>query len=409
MYDMTPDAQLLCCPRCRGVLRLRADAAFCTRPDCLYHMQGFPRVANGQLVLIDFEDSIFPRKNYAPAASVSVLKRDVRTSGPLFWLRELALAVDSKVSPANARIVLEELRRLSDRPRLLILGGGALGSGLDVVVGDSSVDVVTVDVYPSSNTDLLADGHALPFRDAGFDGVWIQAVLEHVLEPHRVVGEIHRVLKPKGIVYAETPFMCAVHEGAYDFTRFSASGHRWLFRRFAQIGAGTLGGAATTLVWAIRYFWRAFGIGEKAAIALTLPFFWIRYLDRFTNERKSADAGYAFWFLGRKILDGKACPSAMPTYYDRFPPRASEVVNAVRQRATEFGDQKVVHPHQLGLSLRAKLAAAIFDVANKLLLFRVNRDRRLTPPAHHPSDLNAEEADPRLPVVCFDSTKARHR
>lgn len=75
------------------------------------------------------------------------------------------------------------------------------------MVGDSSVDVVTVEVYASSNTDLMADGHSLPFRDTAFDGVWIQAVLEHVLEPQRVVAEIYRVLKPKGIVYAETPFM----------------------------------------------------------------------------------------------------------------------------------------------------------------------------------------------------------
>ena len=33
-----------------------------------------------------------------------------------------------------------------------------------------------------------------------FDGVMIQAVLEHVLEPTRVVAEIHRVLKPDGLL-----------------------------------------------------------------------------------------------------------------------------------------------------------------------------------------------------------------
>jgi ubiquinone/menaquinone biosynthesis C-methylase UbiE len=69
----------------------------------------------------------------------------------------------------------------------------------------------------------VADGHQLPIADGSVDGVWIQAVLEHVLDPSIVVQEIHRVLTPGGVVYAETPFMQPVHEGAYDFTRFSLS------------------------------------------------------------------------------------------------------------------------------------------------------------------------------------------
>jgi ubiquinone/menaquinone biosynthesis C-methylase UbiE len=32
--------------------------------------------------------------------------------------------------------------------------------------------------------------------------VWIQAVLEHVLDPPIVVAEIYRVLRPGGLVYA---------------------------------------------------------------------------------------------------------------------------------------------------------------------------------------------------------------
>jgi SAM-dependent methyltransferase len=41
---------------------------------------------------------------------------------------------------------------------------------------------------------------------------WIQAVLEHALDPPVVVAEIYRVLKPGGLVYADTPFMQRVHE-----------------------------------------------------------------------------------------------------------------------------------------------------------------------------------------------------
>ena len=42
-----------------------------------------------------------------------------------------------------------------------------------------------------------------------------------MLDPPRVVAEMHRVLRPGGLLYAEIPFMQQVHEGAYDFTRYT--------------------------------------------------------------------------------------------------------------------------------------------------------------------------------------------
>src|SRR6202051_1803948 len=138
-----------------------------------------------------------------------------------------------------------------------------------------------------------------PLKDGAFDGVWIQAVLEHVLEPAAVVAEIHRVLRRDGLVYAETPFMQQVHERAYDFSRFTQSGHRWLFKRFSEISAGPIGGAGVALVWSIRYFSRALGAGDKLSRLISLSFFWIRLLDAFTRGRAVADAASGVFFLGR--------------------------------------------------------------------------------------------------------------
>ena len=74
--------------------------------------------------------------------------------------------------------------------------------------------------------------------DDSCDAVVVQAVLEHVLDPQVVVDEINRVLKPGGLVYAETPFMQQVHAGRYDFSRYSDAGHRWLFRQFEEVDRG---------------------------------------------------------------------------------------------------------------------------------------------------------------------------
>jgi 2-polyprenyl-3-methyl-5-hydroxy-6-metoxy-1,4-benzoquinol methylase len=95
---------------------------------------------------------------------------------------------------------------------------------------------------------------AAPFEDGQFDLVICIAVLEHVLEPQRCVDEIHRVLAPDGLVYTTTPFMQQVHMGEYDFTRFTRSGHRWLFREFEEIDSGLATGPASVVVWTVEYF-----------------------------------------------------------------------------------------------------------------------------------------------------------
>lgn len=44
-----------------------------------------------------------------------------------------------------------------------------------------------------------------PFEDGVFDGAFLSHVIEHVTEKRRVLEEIHRTLKPDGLLYVETP------------------------------------------------------------------------------------------------------------------------------------------------------------------------------------------------------------
>src|SRR4029077_1561389 len=93
------------------------------------------------------------------------------------------------------------------RPRVLVVGGGTVGDGLDELYAERGVDLIAFDVYASPVTQFVGDGHAIPLADGSLDGVVVQAVLEHVLEPTVVANEIHRVLRTGGIVYADTPFL----------------------------------------------------------------------------------------------------------------------------------------------------------------------------------------------------------
>lgn len=70
----------------------------------------------------------------------------------------------------------------------------------------------------------------LPFRDSFFDAVVAGHVLEHVQNEKQTIAEIHRILKPNGVLYVVSP-----HQGILAFLdsgnlryRFPKL-HRWLY------------------------------------------------------------------------------------------------------------------------------------------------------------------------------------
>jgi SAM-dependent methyltransferase len=311
---------IVACPRCRSRVIPCADADHsrayrCTNGACVLAEDGFP-LLNEQPVLIDFSASIVDRSGIVTRNGGSVQNRDVNGT----WLRthvHRLLGGHNHNARRVAERLTQELKQHGGKPRVLIVGGGTIGAGSSALCMDRDVDVVSLDVYASPHTTFVADGHRLPLVDGSVDAVWIQAVLEHVLDPPAVVAEIHRVLKPDGIVFADTPFMQQVHEGIYDFTRFTLHGHRWLFRRFEVIDAGVTRGAGTGLVWSIRYFIRALTRNSRLSTILTLPFFWLRYTDQLLDNGMSADAASGVFFLGRRS-DTSLAPSDMVGFYDEL-------------------------------------------------------------------------------------------
>src|SRR5262249_7129131 len=136
-------------------------------------------------------------------------------------------------------------------PLIVVIGGGTVGNGVAALYRDRRTRLLGFDVYGSSLTQFIADAHQIPPATGSVDAVVVQAVLEHVLDPQQVANEIHRVLRREGLVYAETPFLQHVHAGAYDFVRYTCSGHRYLFRAFEEISAGPVAGPGTQLLWSI--------------------------------------------------------------------------------------------------------------------------------------------------------------
>ena len=209
---------------------------------------------------------------------------------------------ENKVTKENINTFVSALFANVQRPRVLVIGSGERGSGTDELWNNGSLEIHGVDVYSSDSVDVVCDAHYLPLESNYYDGVVIQAVLEHVVEPAVVVQEIYRVLKVGGFVYAETPFMQQVHEGAYDFTRYTVLGHRYLFRDFETIKMGGVGGAAIALQWSIKYFiWALTRVRRISQVVGTVLGIVLRPLDGLLSEKSLFDAPSGVYFLGRKV------------------------------------------------------------------------------------------------------------
>jgi SAM-dependent methyltransferase/uncharacterized protein YbaR (Trm112 family) len=286
-----------------------------TAPDrlmCEDSGQVYP-VVNRIPILLDHERSIWRDNDYLPSSRGP---HDSPAWEPPRWsafsqavLRRISRWAPPTRTPAS-RIRYESLAthlRASQhdrRPTVLVVGGARIGSGSLALLEAPDIAVVETDIAVGPRTQVVCDAHALPFDEGTFDAVVCQAVLEHVADPVAVATEVRRVLRPRGFVYSEVPFMLQVHGGAYDFTRFTYMGHRRLWRWFDEVDSGLHGGPAMALAWSIQYFLRAFPRRRRARGIMFVVagglLSWLPLLDSVLAKRRAAyDAAAGSFFLGR--------------------------------------------------------------------------------------------------------------
>ncbi len=296
--------EILACPKCHLPVQEVKDYF-----ECENKCHGAYPIYHEVPVLIDPGVSVFAFSDFANNTAPDIFFKSYKNPVLQFFKKirpDITLNLASKKNYAQIALQLQKI----SNPRILIIGGSIDGQGISALKENLPIGTVLVesDVAHGPNTNIIIDAHQIPFQDNCFDLVIAQAVLEHVLDPFICVSEINRVLKHGGMVYAETPFMQQVHGGKFDFHRFTALGHRRLFRHFREEKSGLVAGAGSMMAWSLLYFITSFSLNKKMDKALSylgsFASFWLKYFDYLLNQHTSSmDTACGLFFLGKKEPD----------------------------------------------------------------------------------------------------------
>ncbi len=131
--------------------------------------------------------------------------------------------------PETAKLWMDVARRYVGTQKDLVILDLGCGTGRFSVVLADSFDANVIAVEPSDNMKSVAEsqsahprvryvkGHAehIPVGDNLYDLAWLSMVIHHIADLEACAAELHRVLKPGGIVLIRNSF-----EGRMESVRF---------------------------------------------------------------------------------------------------------------------------------------------------------------------------------------------
>lgn len=130
---------------------------------------------------------------------------------------------------------------------------------------DKVVQHLGIDIYPGPKVDVVVSiDRQWPFETASFDAVLCTQVLEHVENVEHVLSEIHRVLKPGGVLLASVPFAYNEHGHPHDYRRLSVNGARCLLEKEYNVQL----------------------LKAQGGIGSTLAIFWLNWINQAMTAHK---------------------------------------------------------------------------------------------------------------------------
>lgn len=102
-------------------------------------------------------------------------------------------------------------------------------------------EYIGADMREGKGVDRILDLHNIDLPDASMAAVISCDTFEHVEYPRRAIEEIHRILKPDGLVVLTSVMNFPIHAYPNDYWRFTPEGFRSLLNIFEHVIVGDFG------------------------------------------------------------------------------------------------------------------------------------------------------------------------
>jgi SAM-dependent methyltransferase len=178
-------------------------------------------------------------------------RRNAASLGPQVFFQELVLRgpINAGFDPRIAKNygnpysswILRHLGEIEPDPLILEVGGGDRRT--------ANPRHINLEYLEYDLPDAFGDIHNLPFRDCTFDGVFTQAVFEHLRNPYAAAAELIRVVRPGGAILTEVAFLQPLHGVPNHYFNMTIDGLKAIFHECRVFDEGWFGDFSQTVSW----------------------------------------------------------------------------------------------------------------------------------------------------------------
>lgn len=123
-----------------------------------------------------------------------------------------------------------------------------------LMYAEKYVGVDWSDSHHTTKADIIANlNKPLPINSEIADTIISLSVLEHLSEPQIMLSEAYRILKPKGNIIIQVPFMWWVHEAPHDYFRYTQYGIQYLLEKVGFHNIEIIPQTGFWVMWTLKF------------------------------------------------------------------------------------------------------------------------------------------------------------
>ena len=113
------------------------------------------------------------------------------------------------------------VKKISSGSSVLDLGGNKIKKRGQFNLDEYKFNIIYANLSLDKTPDIQIMAECIPIKNDCFDLIICSELLEHVLNPRKVLDEIYRVMKVGGKVLITVPFLYNIHADPHDYGRYT--------------------------------------------------------------------------------------------------------------------------------------------------------------------------------------------